>query len=670
MKIYNCTFLSFLFCTTFTSSLLATPAKQETAFVPIKSSRSLAPKIPDEKTKKNFALRLLEARGKQENDKDTYEKIFTEFVNIDFAIQCLLWEDGRLFPVLKDSISKIKNNPCNLKIDYECILLRPDMFPIKQMSEKKCQAKDTTDDDALIELISKSFSKLPELQKKLEEENHPLETNPLQLMSACSEVLMSMKKLYEYKDSNLKDFRDSYWKNLNPIVEIYGTMLYLCASQIKHTLSDFAKFNSKHLIMEAFENILTLNYRMRSNQKSDIDQLKSNLYQISQKIWHNLEDNDATEKIKEVTKFYEIERIKEILEKVSHFVNSHDEKKNLSLYRKIKESSGNQKDNIELDKLVLIFFEKEFFQKYTAQVLILHLADHEYEKKKKRVEDFCTVFQWRGGWYESIFLPALKKKEHQILKDLEKVEDQSPYYPEKQKETLQKKSSQQGKNKKNHKKNLLSILRELQSFERSKAEDSDRQKTSVSAVSKPKKSLVDQSSVSSNLAETLSQERILTHEEEKAEKRKRHEKKELERVNESEAKNERAEAAILPPQEEPPLQGNADQNQNQRTDIPIFGTDKKCVQLVKEQINNNTWKLTREDLRQYFAERGCTLCPDQGKGSHFKIKVPIKLLENTPQSDGFKSFTLYQWNKAEKSIPAHLRKTIREYVEDIEKNRE
>ncbi|MBY0264557.1 MAG: hypothetical protein K2P90_03895 [Holosporales bacterium] len=663
MKIYNCTFLSFLFCTTFTSSLLATPAKQETACVPVKTSRPLAPETSQEAKNKELALMLLkglEARGKQENDKDTYEKILKEFVKIHFAIRCVLWEDDRPFPALADSISKIKNNPCNLEIDYQRIFIKQDMFSIKQISEKKCQVKDKTNDDALISFISDTFSQLPELQKKLEKESHLLETNPMELMSACSEVLMSMKKLYEYKDSNLKDFRDSYWKNLNPIVEIYGTMFHLHSSQ--ETQSDAFKFKLNLLIKDSL--MLTLKaftFGMPSNQNVYIKQLKSNLYKF-----YKLEDNGVDKRVYEVKDFYKDEKLAEILKKFQEFENSTNEKK----FSLLEEYIGNQEENTKLDKFLIVFFTKEFFEDYTFRMISLHLLKFGLECFKKRVQDFCTLFEWKGGWYQSDFLPELKKMEHQILQEPEKVEDQSLYYPEKQKETLQKKSSQQGKNKKNHKKNLLSILRELQSFGRSKAEDSDRQKTSVSAVSKPKKSLVDQSSVSPHPAEPLFQEKILTQEEEKAEKRKRHEKKELERVNESGAKNERAEAAILPPQEEPPLQGNADQTQNQRTDIPIFGTDKKCVQLVKEQINNNTWKFTREDLIQYFAERGCILCPDQGKGSHFKIKIPIKLLKNTLQSDGFESFTLYQWDKEEKSIPTNLRKTIRKYVEGIEKKRE
>ena len=141
----------------------------------------------------------------------------------------------------------------------------------------------------------------------------------------------------------------------------------------------------------------------------------------------------------------------------------------------------------------------KFFKKYINQVLILHLRDYEYEDFQKRVEDFCTVFQWRGGWYKSDFLPELKKAEHQILKDLEKVEDQSLYYPEKQKETLPKKASRQEKNRKNHE-NILNILRDFQSLKLSKEEDSDRKNTSVSAVSTPQKSLVSEILASSNPA--------------------------------------------------------------------------------------------------------------------------------------------------------------------------
>ncbi len=429
------------------------------------------------------------------------------------------------------------------------------MFEIKEKEEKECQIKKGMYHDKFIGFINQAFSKLFPLQEKLKEEKHLGKinfSNPsyFNLMDSCSEVLTSMKILYECPHSNLKDFRDSYSKKLIQITNVYRIQFdstdLNTIFECKVFFLDTPKKRSLSYVTEVLNTLLDTPIRPQ------------NLKRARQKV-------DAFAK--------NIQRERVDCEDVS-FIKSVSEKNLL-----IEEHLG-KSDPLNIFK----------------------------QKRKKN---------------------PLKKE---------------------------------------------NLLKELPFWKASNQEEQERntRNTSVPAVSQTqKRSINPQISVLPVPAETLFKGSFVT--EEKEAQRKRHEQNVLKRIEKKKKKTQTVPPLSCLSQTKAPQPPNRD---DEKTDIPIFKSDKKCVQWVIQKINDRTWNLTHEEVAKYFAERKFKVDPSAGKGSHCKVSLPTRFFKNTPNNEnlivsknedsqkGEGALILPQWDK---NVPRYLRLQIKLLIDNIEK---
>jgi len=701
-------FLSFLFYTTLSTSLWAMPDHEESVdsllatlqtalgghyklsvysldldrneLTPISSprereqSRPKNERPPLKSSDQELSVRLIERLIDSARDPsfslDKKEGFYSRAIN--YGNMCLSWEPNKDFPKISNVLPQL-DLP---KIQK----LSPDLLNVRRLSQKQPETEEEFYKSELLSLIFEAYdgfiSDLSNVHLKVGSENYQdfSKTAHEKIMTLCLEGLTTLKELYKYEFNAEADWKYAFLSKVNRIIKVRNCAFLSHFLLLKNTKTPHEIHQVPLQLKEEFSAICKNLENLGIDSQDTRDQMNVLKNEFTETLSflklnpHHIDQNAQTRRIYEE---FEPRRSPwlsargQILLWLTKLLRVESDKKFIEIAEKIEEICWSVSEkNKEEEPLLLkdayevfpdLFSKSTNFEDYMPSLIMAFCRINDLNSALARAEAFYSLdclnyAQKKVAKYYRAFVKNLWGDPEELdlfLEEQQSLSKRESLTPKKQKARAQKNA-------------VLAA----------KKNTSLRSSQTVKAIEKVR-GPVEFSSIQPALRPYFGDVEPSSPEEKKA-KQERH---------------QRALAAktrMQPPEKQQSLsmQENSlpvvpkvvvqdQKNQNHTTSQAMYGDTKGILRKIHKEIDRDTWKITRDEMEQYFIKMGCSLSKKGGKGSHEKIFFPeitsvrdrsdklVTILsgdENlAPSQKEGGALTFPRWGKI---VPPYLRKQI------------